>query len=401
MSIEAMSWVLKLDVSRSSEKFILVCLANYADERGVCFPSIATLARDTSQDRKTIIANLKRLTESGLLRDTGHRVGPTKSVPVYQLVGMPSASAGHYTFKTTNPETGEFYIGMRSFNGDPELDTYRGSSRWVVDLIGRGVPLHREVLEWYDNPVEAKASELRLFRELGGNPLCKNEHAPHGASRELKAAHWARGSENGTASSGAENGTAPSSTVFPGSSTVFPSSSAVFPGEQSQKRDTEPSGKPSDNPPVNPTGETQPPTAPKKTRKRKDPPAAPVVVLPDWIPESTWNSWVQHRIDLKAPLSDNAADLCIKWLTKMRAEGHDPIASIEQSVRGGKWTDLYYPKPAPQQGSTTARQSFNPMKSGAFDELDQAGNHAARPNGSNGNYGVIIDVDARSVDAQA
>jgi hypothetical protein len=402
MSIEAMSWVLKLDISRSSEKFIMVCMANYADERGVCFPSIATLARDTSQDRKTIIANLKRLSETGLLRDTGHRVGPTKSVPVYQLVGMPSASAVHYTYKTTNPETGEFYIGMRSFNGDPELDTYRGSSRWVVDLIGRGVPLHREVLEWFDNPVEAKAAELRLFRELGAHDLCRNEHAPHGASRELKAAHWARGAENGTASSGAKNGT-------PSSSTVFPSSSTVFPPKQSQKRDTEPPVNPSDKPPVNPIPANPPNPPEKKSRKRKDPPAAPVVVLPDWLPESTWNSWVEHRVALKAPLTDRAAELCIKRLAEMRAEGHDPIEAIDQSVRGGKWTDIYAPRPKPQQQqqqqgghASSGYKPFNPMNSGAFDDLAQTGTQPARNYGNavHGD-GDIIDVDARSVDAQA
>ena len=354
-----MSWVLKLDISRSSEKFIMVCLANYADERGVCFPSTATLARDTSQDRKTIIANLKRLCESGLLRDTGHRVGATKSVPVYQLVGMPSASAVHYTYRTTNPETGEFYIGMRSFNGDPELDTYRGSSRWVIDLIGRGIPLHREVLEVFDNPVEAKAAELRLFRELGAHELCRNEHAPHGASRDLKAAHWARGSENGTASSGAENGTTPSSTVFPSSSTVFPASSTVFPSKQSQKRDTEPSDKPLDNPPDNPP-------AKKAAKKAKAAPAAPVVVLPTWLPESAWNDWVEHRSAVRAPLTQRAAELCIKKLEKMRDAGQDPVAVIEQSVLTGKWTDLYSVKSDQldqrQQGGNTHHRStkFDP-----------------------------------------
>jgi hypothetical protein len=338
MSIEAMSWVLKLDISRSSEKFIMVCLANYADERGVCFPSTATLARDTSQDRKTILANLKRLCESGLLRDTGHRVGATKSVIVYQLVGMPSASAVHYVYRTANPETGEFYIGMRSFNGDPELDTYRGSSRWVMDLLSREIPLHREVLAVFDNPVEAKAAELRAFRELGGHPLCRNEHAPHGASKELKAAHWERGAENGTASSGAVFGTAPSSTVFPASSTVFPASSTVFPPKPSQKRDTEPPVEPSDNPPE------KPPTK-KAARKSKAAPAAPVVVLPDWLPESAWNDWAEHRIAVKAPMTDRAAELCIKKLAKMRDAGQDPVAVIEQSVMSGKWTDLYPVKP--------------------------------------------------------
>jgi hypothetical protein len=393
MSIQALSWVLKLEVARSSEKFILVCLANYADERGIAYPSAETLARDTGQDRKTVTLNLKRLCESGLLRDTGRRIGATGRVPVYQLVGMPSASGVHYTFRVTNLETGEFHIGVRSFNGDPELDVYRGSSKWVMDMVGREIPLHREVLEVFDNPVEAMAAELRLFRELGSNPLCRNEQAPRGAPRDMQVAFDANEPKNGAIPNPPKNGGIANTPVFPANTTVFPGNTTVFPQQSAQKRATEPPVEPSANPPAIPT--------PKKAAKKpKAAPAAPVVVLPDWLPQSVWDSWVEHRNTLKAPLTDNAARLCIKWLTEMRAEGHDPVASIEQSVRGGKWTDLYHPK-KPTQTTTAARggQPFNAMNSGAFDDLDQPRSSAARP--ANGNHGVIIDVDARSVDTQA
>jgi hypothetical protein len=55
--------------------------------------------------------------------------------------------------------------------------------------------------------------------------------------------------------------------------------------------------------------------------------------------------------------------------------------------------------PAVQQ---QRKQAFNPMNSGAFDDLAQIGTQPARSYGNavHGN-GVIIDVDARSVDAQA
>lgn len=402
MSIGAMSWVLKLEVARSSEKFILVCLANYADERGVCYPSTETLVRDTGQDRKTVTLNLQRLCESGLLRDTGRRIGRTGRVPVYQLVGMPSASAVHYTFKVTNLETGEFHVGVRSFYGDPELDVYRGSSKWIMDMVGRGIPLHREVLEVFDNEVEAQAAELRLFREVMADPLCRNEQAPRGASRDMQDRYFSNGPENGAIYNPPKNGPIPNTPVFPGNTPVFPTNTPVFPAKQAQKRGTEPSVEPPENPPE------KPPTK-KAAKKPKVAPAPPVVVLPDWLPESVWNSWVEHRIALKAPLSDNAARLCIGHLSKMRDKGFDPIESIEASVRGGKWTDLYYPKDKPQpsqQGAGAPRQQpFNPMNSGAFDDISEIGGNAARPagNGYNGaGYGGdIIDVDARSVDAQA
>jgi hypothetical protein len=225
VSISAISWVLKQDISRSSEKFLLTCLANYADDRGLCYPSITTLERDTSQNRKTIIANLKNLQAAGLLRDTAHRVGATRSVVVYQLVGLPDSSAVHYVYRVWNPVTGEYYLGKRSFNGDPEQDTYRGSGKWTRECDAKGIVLLRSVIEAFETNEEALAAEVRLFREADGDPLCKNEQLPSlYRAREMKRRIEERGTKIGT----------PQAVPF------FRESSTVFPEKQSQKRDTEP-----------------------------------------------------------------------------------------------------------------------------------------------------------------
>ena len=86
MSVEAITWALKQPVKQSSAKFVLVALANCSDavER-LAWPSIAYLCEATSQDRKTVMENLKRLIVAGFIEDTGRRVGATKSVIVYSL----------------------------------------------------------------------------------------------------------------------------------------------------------------------------------------------------------------------------------------------------------------------------------------------------------------------------
>ncbi len=66
-------------------KFLLVAMANYCDEEGVCYPSVRRLAEDTEQDRKTILQNISRLEKIKLVADTGERCGSTKSVPIYRL----------------------------------------------------------------------------------------------------------------------------------------------------------------------------------------------------------------------------------------------------------------------------------------------------------------------------
>lgn len=85
MSIEAVALALKSSITKSTKKFVLVCLANYSDEHGRCWPALSTLSRDTAQDIKTVRANVRELCDEGFLEDTGKRVGQTQSVVVYRL----------------------------------------------------------------------------------------------------------------------------------------------------------------------------------------------------------------------------------------------------------------------------------------------------------------------------
>ncbi len=83
-----MRWAFMQQPEKSADKFILLVLADRADEVCCCFPSIKRIHQDTLLDRKTIIASLKRLIETGFIRDTGERKGATKQVKVYQLLGV-------------------------------------------------------------------------------------------------------------------------------------------------------------------------------------------------------------------------------------------------------------------------------------------------------------------------
>lgn len=90
MSVEAITWALRQPVSPSSAKFVLVVLANCASaDTGVAYPSCAYIAQATSQDRKTVLANLARLIEWGLIEDTGKRAGATKQIVVYRVLCGP------------------------------------------------------------------------------------------------------------------------------------------------------------------------------------------------------------------------------------------------------------------------------------------------------------------------
>ena len=104
MSVQALAWALEQDIPRSGEKFVLVVMCNYADENGVCYPSVARLERDTSMNRKTILDCLARLRDAGYLLDTGHRVGVTKGVIVHRVIRRPKN--GTSTNNGTDPKNG-------------------------------------------------------------------------------------------------------------------------------------------------------------------------------------------------------------------------------------------------------------------------------------------------------
>lgn len=88
MSVEAITWALKQPIASSSAKFVLVVLANCAAGDSMeCHPSSAYIAEATGQDRKTVLANIAKLRDWGLIEDTGRRVGMTAQVIVYRLRG--------------------------------------------------------------------------------------------------------------------------------------------------------------------------------------------------------------------------------------------------------------------------------------------------------------------------
>ena len=69
MSIQAVSWALE-QIAPMAPKFILVCLANYADAQGECWPSLEKIAVDASCGKRSVQRYLDELEELGLVEKT-------------------------------------------------------------------------------------------------------------------------------------------------------------------------------------------------------------------------------------------------------------------------------------------------------------------------------------------
>jgi hypothetical protein len=77
----------------------------------------------------------------------------------------------------------------------------------------------------------------------------------------------------------------------------------------------------------------------KQKQEQKEDGASPFV-LPDWISPEAWDGYVAMRAKARKPMTDRARSLVIKELEKLRSEGHDVGAVLDQSTLKN-WTDVY------------------------------------------------------------
>lgn len=87
MSYQAMAWATKQKVGSWSAKFVLIVLANYADNAGVCWPSQERLANDTEMTDRGIRKCIAHLVEAGFLHPVQHRpgTGGGRKTNIYRL----------------------------------------------------------------------------------------------------------------------------------------------------------------------------------------------------------------------------------------------------------------------------------------------------------------------------
>lgn len=68
MSNEALTWAFRQTEVKPGPRFVLVVLADMADERHSCFPSVATIASRTGYSERAVKSHLLALTELGLVQ---------------------------------------------------------------------------------------------------------------------------------------------------------------------------------------------------------------------------------------------------------------------------------------------------------------------------------------------
>lgn len=138
-------WAFAQQGISSAEKFILVAMAKRAgNDLAEYYQSIASLCEETALNRKTAIKSLKALCESGLISDTGKRVGDTKQVVVYQINGIfeminnSKSDDLNSTKSGTVPESEQFQLFAETVPNLPANSTVFSSKQsqiWDTELI--------------------------------------------------------------------------------------------------------------------------------------------------------------------------------------------------------------------------------------------------------------------------
>jgi len=88
----------------------------------------------------------------------------------------------------------------------------------------------------------------------------------------------------------------------------------------------------------------------KKEKKRDEP-----FDLPSWIPQETWNAYLEVRNKKRATKSTYALNLIIKELLKIKEKyGQDPITVLNKSIKSG-WIDVFPIKDEREQQQGSSR----------------------------------------------
>lgn len=183
MSVEAITWALKQPISVSSAKFVLVVLANHANEENLSYPSVAYLVGATGQNRKTVMLNLERLCGWGVIERTDRRIGRSGQINVYHLRCEPTLFDSRAPSKSPKKGTGP-KNGTSPKNGTgpvPKTALDRSQNRDTEPSFNRKEPKDRfaKPSKASDKPRADRLKEtiIWLDEQLRLERITKAEHA--------------------------------------------------------------------------------------------------------------------------------------------------------------------------------------------------------------------------------
>lgn len=79
------------------------------------------------------------------------------------------------------------------------------------------------------------------------------------------------------------------------------------------------------------------------------------VSLPEWIAKDSFEAFIEHRKKIKAPMTHLAQTKLIAELSRLREDGNEPVAVLDQSILNG-WKGVFPLKSGQVQSKATRQQ---------------------------------------------
>lgn len=136
VAVSAVCWRVQLP---AGEKLVLLCLADFADDDGTCWPGIEVLAERTGLTERSVRSHLKRLEDCALL-ERQRRVGQSA---VYRISVAPEAS-GLPDEPAQTPEPEQEIIPSDRKNLPVEVEKISGSSGKNFRFNRKNLPVQPE-----------------------------------------------------------------------------------------------------------------------------------------------------------------------------------------------------------------------------------------------------------------
>lgn len=173
MSIKALNWAFEREGVPMTEKFALVVLANYADDKHSCFPSQRRIADDMGASVETARRAVKKLEERGLVsrEKRGNGVGGRSSdryvlaLPATTLpVNLPGKGRG-----VTGQSEGGLPVNLRGVTGQIDRGTTTEPPVEPLSGASAAAPSAQTLIaEWVDayNGTPPKSVLGQLARQI-------------------------------------------------------------------------------------------------------------------------------------------------------------------------------------------------------------------------------------------
>jgi Helix-turn-helix domain len=171
MSVEFITPVLKNSRSTGLNKFVLVCLANYADEHGVSYPSVSTLANRCGISETSVHKCIKKLMALGEVElvEAGGMANQIKKANRYKIhvpqdpfVRQPRKKVILNDLETTGTQ----YAGVRDTQGCVECTPAQDVRvRSTVKTGARGVPIPVRAA----HPIPSVDTSVNRHKEIAEN----------------------------------------------------------------------------------------------------------------------------------------------------------------------------------------------------------------------------------------